>query len=688
MSAESLPTDTLIGQVLANRYQILHRLGEGAMGAVYKARHVKVGRAFAVKVLHARLLQDAKVALRFDREAELAGRLRHANVVGVVDVGEIAGMRYMVMDFAEGPDLARLLVEAPMPPERIIHMVRQLLEGLYHAHEQGLIHRDFKPENVIIERDAHGAELPRIVDFGIAILRDGSDTVDGHGRLTTNGLVLGTPHYMAPEQAVADPIDHRIDLFALGIVIYEMLSGRLPFDGSGAAVARANLLLDPPAIKERVPYLEVDPLLEAFARRLMSKKPSARPATAKAARELLDLIHRDRPAAAAALGVPVAMSGHAPAVTQTVAPQDRISSHAEPPPPMTTRLRATPSPSLPVAPLVHGAPAPSQLAPPPGHAPRAPALEADRSPVSPAVQPAVGVLPPDPIAFSAPRGPIPSGALPPGDHETAIRTPLGWPVATTKRRTPWIIAGVALGTAAIFSGLLLTQSGSKRDQPAVADREVTAAVGSSAPTKPTTADPTATAPPAPESQAKAPQAPDSQAAHVVGIEPTPPGPEAAEPKTNLKPSTRRPPVHDSGMHEPKAGAPRATAPKPPAAGSGDAKSLEGRTSDPGPLAAEVPDHKATGPKAHDAGTAGARPSEARPAVTAGITAEAVATLYNAVLKSINALPGDASEDLRTRWRHYKVQDLMLASQAERDQAAAQLAKLRDEAVERRSKLRK
>src|SRR6185503_1058694 len=213
------------------------------------------------------------------------------------------------------------LEEAPMPPARIIHLVRQLLEGLYHAHEQGLIHRDFKPENVIVERDSHGAELPRIVDFGIAILRDGGAGVDSDGRLTTNGLVLGTPHYMAPEQAVADPIDHRIDLFALGIVVYEMLSGRLPYDGSGAEVARANLLLDPPPIAQRVPHLEVDPLLEAFARRLMAKKRDARPPTAKAARELLDLIERDRPAAAAALGLSPSMSMRTPAVTEPVAAQ-------------------------------------------------------------------------------------------------------------------------------------------------------------------------------------------------------------------------------------------------------------------------------------------------------------------------------------------------------------------------------
>ncbi len=319
--------DKLIGQVFANRYKIEFLLGEGAMGAVYKAKHVKVGRAFAVKVLHPRLLEDKKVLQRFEREAELAGRLRHPNVIGVVDVGETPdGTRYMVMDFAEGPDLASILNEAPMPPQRVVHLTRQLLEGLYHAHEQGLIHRDFKPENVIVERDSHDAEVPRIVDFGIAILREGGQSTDGPGRLTTNGLVLGTPHYMAPEQAVADPIDHRIDLFALGIMVYEMLSGKLPFDGTGAEVARANLLLDPPPISDRVPYLDVDPLLEAFARRMMAKKRDLRPATAKAARELLDLIGRDREAAAAALGVPVHVA-RMPMQTQDVAPVRHHGNH-------------------------------------------------------------------------------------------------------------------------------------------------------------------------------------------------------------------------------------------------------------------------------------------------------------------------------------------------------------------------
>ena len=328
------PFEHLVGEVLANRYQIESHIGQGAMGSVYRAKHVKVGRAFAVKVLHPRFVADDKTLQRFEREAELAGRLRHPNVIGVVDVGETNdGLRYMVMDFAAGPDLATLMDEAPMPPPRIIHLTRQLLEGLFHAHEAGLIHRDFKPENVIVEKDTHGNEVPRIVDFGIAILREGGDSTSGPGRLTTNGLVLGTPHYMAPEQAVADPIDHRIDLFALGIIVYEMLSGKLPFDGSGAEVARANLLLDPPPIAERVPYISVDPLLEAFARRLMAKKRDQRPATAKAARDLLDLIERDREAAAHALGVPLA-AAREPALTQPSAPVRKHTGNETFPPPI------------------------------------------------------------------------------------------------------------------------------------------------------------------------------------------------------------------------------------------------------------------------------------------------------------------------------------------------------------------
>jgi serine/threonine protein kinase len=165
--------------------------------------------------------------------------------------------------------------------------------------------------------------------------------------------VLGTPHYMAPEQAVADPIDHRIDLFALGIMIYEMLCGKLPFDGSGAEVARANLLLDPPPISQRVPYLAVDPLLEAFARRLLAKKRDQRPANAKVARDLLNLIDTKREQAAVELGVPIEVA-RAPATTQDSTPVRHHSGNETFPPP----IRAAQAPPMTAPKAVAASPEP------------------------------------------------------------------------------------------------------------------------------------------------------------------------------------------------------------------------------------------------------------------------------------------------------------------------------------------
>ena len=295
--------DALIGRVFANRYRLDEQIGDGAMGVVYRARHVKIARTFAVKVLHPQLLAKEKVRRRFEREAELAASLRHDNVIGVVDVGETEdGLKYLVMDFAEGETLATLIVKGAMPAPRVVRIVRQLCDGLAHAHEAGLIHRDFKPDNVIVQRDGNGKETPRIVDFGIALSRDDAPASERE-RLTTAGIVLGTPHYMAPEHASGQPIDHRIDLFALGVICFEMMTGRLPFDGDGVDVARANMSLDPPSMRELVPNLEPDPVLEKFTRKLMARALDDRFATARAAREMLDLIDRDRNAASIALGL-------------------------------------------------------------------------------------------------------------------------------------------------------------------------------------------------------------------------------------------------------------------------------------------------------------------------------------------------------------------------------------------------
>jgi serine/threonine-protein kinase len=288
----------LVGRVLDSRYRIDAYLGCGATGSVFAARHVRLPRSFAIKVLHPRLLSDPKVVKRFEREARLAGKLSHPNVVSVLDLGEVDGLSYMVMDLAVGPRLSDQLVRGAFDPSRALRILRQLCDGLDHAHSHGLIHRDLKPDNVIVEWRA-GEEVARIVDFGIAILHE-ADSSSPEGRVTTGGLVLGTPGYMAPELAAGRPFDHRVDLFALGVVAYQALCGRMPFDGSGVEVLHANVHLDAPAMATRAPQVTVDPELEAFARRLMARQPDARFPTAAAARDALDRLDCTAP------GTPIA----------------------------------------------------------------------------------------------------------------------------------------------------------------------------------------------------------------------------------------------------------------------------------------------------------------------------------------------------------------------------------------------
>jgi len=204
----------------------------------------------------------------------------------------------MVLELARGEPLAKLIEAGPLAGDRVMRLVRQLLRGLDHAHASGLVHRDLKPDNVIVE-NRDGEEIPRIVDFGIAILA-ANDSFEGI-RLTATGAVIGTPLYMAPEQAKCEAIDHRVDLFALGVMTYEMLSGRVPFDGNATEIALANIAKDPPPIKQRAGIV-VDPLHELFARKLMARRLRDRLPTAFAALGILDLIERDRDDAELALG--------------------------------------------------------------------------------------------------------------------------------------------------------------------------------------------------------------------------------------------------------------------------------------------------------------------------------------------------------------------------------------------------
>jgi len=282
--------DPMVGRTVANRYVIEACVGEGAMGRVYRARHHRLSRLFAIKLLFGDLAADPTMQTRFQREAEAASRLSHPNIVSVVDFGEHDGLLYIAMEFVEGVTLADIIdAEAPLEQDRTAVLSRQLAQGLAHAHEHGLVHRDFKTDNVIVVRP-DDVETPKIVDFGLAVLPEASEARD---RLTTAGLVMGTPAYMAPEQSTGRAVDHRSDLFSLGLVMYEMLAGMLPFDGAPVHLARQNAMTTPPRINERNPNITVDPRLELIIFKLMAKDPEGRYGDAQEVVAAIDRLYGD-----------------------------------------------------------------------------------------------------------------------------------------------------------------------------------------------------------------------------------------------------------------------------------------------------------------------------------------------------------------------------------------------------------
>ncbi len=280
-------SDGLEGAVLDGRYLIEAQIGRGGMGDVYLARHHWLDRQFAIKVLRPPLGVNPKMRKRFASEAECSGRLSHPNLVSVVDFGETPdGLLYLVMEFISGCPLTQVIAaEAPLPQSRVIGLLRQICQGLAHAHDAGLVHRDLKPSNILIDSSNDGDDV-RIVDFGLARSADSAVTQ----QLTSVGFVLGTPRYMAPEQASGEDIDHRADLFALGLVTYEMLCGLSPFKGDSVEVVKQNLCHTPPQIAERVPGLIVNEELERIVHKLMEKDPAARFQSAHSVIEALDAL--------------------------------------------------------------------------------------------------------------------------------------------------------------------------------------------------------------------------------------------------------------------------------------------------------------------------------------------------------------------------------------------------------------
>lgn len=239
------PALMLEDKALDDRYRLKKILGIGGMGAVYEGEHTAIGNRVAVKVLfvHGR---KKETLLRFRREAQAAGTIGHPNIVRVHDLGlSSEGIPYLVMDYVEGDSLAAILArDAPLDSGRAVHLVEQILLALEAAHEHGIIHRDVKPENVMVERDSEGREIAKVLDFGISKVRPTGAETQG---LTQTGVVLGTPLFMAPEQARGEPdLDHRLDLYAVGTMLYIMLSGKAPFTADNYNQLLIKIVTEPP----------------------------------------------------------------------------------------------------------------------------------------------------------------------------------------------------------------------------------------------------------------------------------------------------------------------------------------------------------------------------------------------------------------------------------------------------------
>ncbi|HEU5058777.1 MAG TPA: serine/threonine-protein kinase [Kofleriaceae bacterium] len=267
--------DPLIGRTIGGRYFIRRQLARGGMGAVYEAEHVGLDKRVAVKFILDRFGDDREALHRFHREARTASRIGHENIIDITDIGETEDERpFLVMEYLEGSDLDQVLrATGRMEPSRAVHIVAQVLRGLAAAHGHGIIHRDMKPANVFLTERSGVADFVKIMDFGISKVMAARDA---RVRLTETGVAMGTPIYMAPEQAEARPdLDHRIDLYAVGVMLYEMLSGEPPFNASSYLILVQQHVSSPvPPLAERRPDLPAS--LVRAVHKALEKKPERR----------------------------------------------------------------------------------------------------------------------------------------------------------------------------------------------------------------------------------------------------------------------------------------------------------------------------------------------------------------------------------------------------------------------------
>ncbi|MEW6210412.1 MAG: SUMF1/EgtB/PvdO family nonheme iron enzyme [Acidobacteriota bacterium] len=277
--------EKLIGACIGTRYRIDEKIGAGGMGTVYRARRLLIGDDVAIKILHLEIMSDPLAVERFRREAQAAARLKHPNAVMIYDFGVSEdGLLYLVMELVEGQSLRQIIRErGPLAPQTATEIVSQVCDVLEESHRQSIIHRDLKPDNIIVSATAEGFRV-KVLDFGIAKLRDMSTT---SANITKTGAMMGTPHYMSPEQCMGEELDGRSDIYSLGIVLYEMLTGVVPFNSPvSSAVVVQHVTQPPPPL--RAINVSVSPRVEAVVMSALEKQREARPQTATELTERLE----------------------------------------------------------------------------------------------------------------------------------------------------------------------------------------------------------------------------------------------------------------------------------------------------------------------------------------------------------------------------------------------------------------